>query len=314
MGVTHTAKQALRAAGFYRHRLHANPYRGVAVLAYHGVRANDLPASAMHFENLHVTAARLASHCACLRALGCALLSFDEWQRIARGDRPVPERAVLVTFDDGYRNVLTCGVPVLERYAIPAVVFVCTGPVERGVRFWFDAVASRSGEDEVERAKALDHRAWRELADRFEVAATAADPHAPLTIDELRRLAAHPLVTIGAHTASHPILARAPVAAQREEIAASRRTLERWIGSSVTAFAYPNGRPAVDFTSQTVSVVREAGFTHAFTTAAGFADPGVDPLEHPRFLMLDSVDASELAHRLAISWPRDESEVSCRAV
>jgi peptidoglycan/xylan/chitin deacetylase (PgdA/CDA1 family) len=313
MGVSQTAKQALQAFGFYRHRLHRDPYTGVAVLAYHGVRDDHWPGGTMSFENLHVAASRLAAHCECLRRLGCSFLSLADWEQIARGLRPLPPRAVLVTFDDGYRNVLTCGLPILERYSIPALVFVSSGPVARQVRFWFDAVASRDGEEAVERAKGLDYDAWRELAMGAEAAVAPGDPHAPLTIEELQRLAAHPLVTIGAHTESHPILARASIGAQRAEIVASRRALESWIGRPVSAFAYPNGRPGADFTAETVEAVSAAGFSHAFTTAPAFADPHAAPLEHPRFLMLDAIDASELAHRLAVSWPR-EVEAACRAV
>ena len=57
-----------------------------------------------------------------------------------------------------------------------------------------------------------------------------------------------------------------------------------------------------DYTSQTVSLVREAGFDLAFATSVAFAAPGCDPLQIPRFTMLDSVGDVELAHRLAHSW------------
>ena len=314
MTLRETTKQALQVFGFYRHRLQRSPYPGVAVLAYHGVRDDQLPPGSVCFEALHVTASRLASHCECLRALGCSPLSLEDWQEIARGARRLPPRAVLMTFDDGYRNVLTCGLPVLERYGIPAVVFVCTRPVEKQVRFWFDAVAARYGEDAVERAKGLDYAEWRELSDRSEMPAAADDPLAPLTVGELQRLAAHPLIAIGAHTASHPILSRSAAVAQRDEIDESRTALEGWIGRPPSAFAYPNGRPLVDFTPETTALVAASGFTHAFTTHAGFADPVATPFEHPRFLMLDSVDASELAHRLSMSWPREKAGVPCPAV
>jgi peptidoglycan/xylan/chitin deacetylase (PgdA/CDA1 family) len=132
-------------------------------------------------------------------------------------------------------------------------------------------------------------------------------------VSELQQLAAHPLITIGAHTASHPILARAPIAVQREEIVESRAELEGWLGKPVTAFAYPNGRPGADYTDDTVALVAAAGFASAFTTGGAFAERGGAPFEHPRFLMLDSVDGPELAHRLATSWPRQQG-AQCRAV
>jgi peptidoglycan/xylan/chitin deacetylase (PgdA/CDA1 family) len=56
------------------------------------------------------------------------------------GKREMPENAVAVTFDDGYRDIYTCAYPVLSRYGIPATVFVSTGFIETGRMFWWDAI------------------------------------------------------------------------------------------------------------------------------------------------------------------------------
>lgn len=295
-------KRALRSTGFYRRRLARAPYRGVAVLTYHGIRDDRWPAGAMQFGELHVTAARLSAHLETLRELDCNCLGWQDWCDIADGRRALPPRAVMVSFDDGYRSVLTQALPILERYQVPAVVFVCTGPVERQVRFWFDAVAS-DGEAAVEQAKLKPYAEWQDLVARRETPVSADDPHAPLSTRDVQALAEHPLVAIGGHTVNHPILARADVATQRDEIRGSRRSLEEWVRRPVTAFAYPNGQPGIDFTSETSTETEALGFAHAFTTASGFADPSTARYQHPRFFMLDSVDGSELAHRLAVTWP-----------
>jgi peptidoglycan/xylan/chitin deacetylase (PgdA/CDA1 family) len=294
-------KQTLGAAGFYRARLASQPYSGVAVLAYHGIR-DDRASRPTHFGELHVTAARLASHLEMMRSLDCTFIGWTEWCDIATGLRPLPPRAVMVTFDDGYRSVLTHALPMLQDFNVPAVVFVCTAPVERRVRFWFDALAEQ-GEDAVERAKSMGHAEWRDLIEAIEMPVLADDPHAPMSIDEVRHLASQRGITIGAHTMTHPILSRADVSEQRAELRGCRASLEAWVNQPVTAFAYPNGRSAIDFTPDTEREVDAAGFTHAFATDSGFADPSRSRLAHPRFLMLDTVEASELAHRLAVSWP-----------
>lgn len=297
-------KRALETAGLYRGLLAAHPYCGVAVLAYHGVRADALPPRAMRFEELHVRRSRLDAHCRILRDLHCTPIALRDWQAMAAGVRPVPPRAVMITFDDGYRTVLTEALPVLERYGIPATVFVCTMPIERGVRFWFDALAERDGEAAVGEAKSLDYDPWAQLAAQVETPARSGDPHAPLSIFELQQLAAHPLVTVGAHTETHPVLARASHDIQRAEIGRSRLILEAWLGRPVAAFAYPNGRPGVDFTAATAAAVQACGIEDAFAVDSAFADPSAARYAHPRFLMLDTVDATELAHRLAVAWPR----------
>lgn len=297
-------KQALGSVGAYRAWLASHSYPGVAVLAYHGVRPDSLPDGSLHLEELHVRASRLDAHCRMLRALGCSPLSFTDWCDIAAGRRPLPPRAVMLTFDDGYRSVLTEALPVLERHAMPATVFVCTGPVERQVRFWFDALAERRGHDAVAHAKTLAYDEWRDAVTRDEMRVAPDDPHAPLTITEVRQLSAHPLVAIGAHTETHPMLARAPERVQREEIQRSRASLEAWLGRPVTAFAYPNGRPGEDFTTVAARAVADAGFAHAFAIRAAFANPADGRYGHPRFMMLDAIDAAELAHRLAVTWAR----------
>jgi peptidoglycan/xylan/chitin deacetylase (PgdA/CDA1 family) len=303
MAVATTIKHLLQSVGYYRDRLRARSYDGVAVLAYHGVR-DDAQHGAMQFENLHVRTSTFDAHCRCLRELECTPLSLADWHAIARGDEPVPPRAVLLTFDDGYRSVLANALPVLERYEMAAAVFVCSRPVERQVRFWFDAVAKREGEEMVARAKELDYASWQQVVERFEMPVDSDDPHAPLTIAELQQLAAHPLVTVGAHSMSHPILSRAPIEVQREEIRGSRVALEGWIDRPVTAFAYPNGRPGLDFTVETEGVVAASGMRVAFSTGQQMAHPVVRSFNQPRFIMLDAITAVELAHRLAVSWPR----------
>ena len=94
------------------------------------------------------------------------------------------------------------------------------------------------------------------------------------------------------------------MAEQRAEIEDSRAAIARWTGRPVRAFAYPNGRPRVDYTATTSSLLDELGFDSAFTTRRAFATPDEPPLERSRFLMLAEVMAPELAHRLAYAWPR----------
>ncbi len=117
-------------------------------------------------------------------------------------------------------------------------------------------------------------------------------------------LSRQPGIEIGAHTARHPILSHASAAEQRAEIADSRTALERWTGSKVRAFAYPNGRPGVDYDATTTAILDELGFDFSFTTQSTFARSGEPRLERSRFLVLAELTAAELAHRLTYAWPR----------
>jgi hypothetical protein len=91
---------------------------------------------------------------------------------------------------------------------------------------------------------------------------------------------------------------------QREEILENRAALEAWTGRSVHAFAYPNGRPGVDYSADTVAILRDLGFDFGFTMRPAFATAGEPALERSRFMVVSEVMAPELAHRLAYAWPR----------
>jgi len=291
-------KQSLFAVGYYHQRLSAAAFPGVAVLCYHGVRDSDDP---IPFRDLHVTKATFEQHCD-LISNACDPISLSELLDARRNGTQLPPRSVVVTFDDGYRGVLEHALPILERYSIPAAVFVSASPVLERRHFWFDALCRRQGEAAVLRARGLPYHEWRALTDATSTALDETESHRPLTPAELQRLAASPLIEIGAHTMTHPTLALVPVEDQQREIAGCRTVLEHLLGRPVTAFAYPYGNAVEDYTSETVSLVRDARFDLALTTGASFARPESDPLQIPRFMMLDTVGDVELAHRLVHSW------------
>lgn len=276
-------------------------FPGLAVLSYHGVLPHDTPRDTVPFAPLHVGASTFRAHCAML-ASHCDCLSLDDALRVWDGTVPMPARGVVVTFDDGHRALLDHALPALDQYGVPAAVFVCTGPVTSGTAFWFDALARRDGEAAVEAAKALTYDAWQRLCPQ--VPTTSDDPVAPLDMAAVQRLAAHPRVTLGAHSVTHPILSRAPREVQAREIADSVRTVGAWTGRRAVAFAYPNGRPTRDFDETTMAEVAGAGCPVAFTTHEAFAGLQESPLARSRFVVLASVSAAELAHRLFVSWPR----------
>jgi peptidoglycan/xylan/chitin deacetylase (PgdA/CDA1 family) len=296
--VRHAVKRSLFAAGYYHHRLSTSTFPGVVVLCYHGIRASD---DSTRFSDLHVTKATFERHCR-LISDACNAISLADFRQARHSGRVLPPRSVIVTFDDGYRGVLDHGLPILERYGIPAAVFVSAAPVLNGQHFWFDALCGREGEAAVANARTLPYQKWRTLVGSIETTAIETESHRPLTPAELKRLAGNPLIEIGAHTMTHPTLALAPIEDQQGEIAGCRTALERLLEKPVTAFAYPYGNPFSDYTSETVSVVRQARFDLAFTTGAAFATLECDPLQIPRFMMLDTVGDVELAHRLVHSW------------
>jgi peptidoglycan/xylan/chitin deacetylase (PgdA/CDA1 family) len=304
---TSLGKALLSRTGHYARSLRHQTFPGVAVLCYHGLRSESWPAGAMVFENLHVPVGEFRAHCDFLQET-CHPIALTDWLAAMNGGPALPARPVLMTFDDGYRSVYTLGKPILEQHGMPAVIFVCTEPIEERVLLWYDGAARDLGEHAVEDMKAHPYQEWQAVHRKYARPVSDDDPHAALTINDLKMLAQLPGIHLGCHTGAHPILACASRTEQNEEIAGSKSKLESWVGAPIKVFAYPNGRPGQDYTDETVELVRHCGFEMAFTTRPGFATSKEPPLERSRFLMLSGVSVAELGHRLCYSWQKPQAQ------
>lgn len=222
------------------------------------------------------------------------VVSAEELLDALRRRRPLPARAVLITFDDAYRDVGDTAWPILRRYGLPATVFVPTAFPDRPDRqFWWDrlhrafnATTRRTLDWGPLGLLALDTPAARGIALRrvnsylkstsharamegvewlcVQLGEAAADRGSVLGWSELRELAREGM-TLGAHTRTHPALSRLPLAQMRTEILGSREDLRREIGYVPPIFAYPFG----DHDEAAVEAVRDAGFEAALTCLDG---------------------------------------------
>ncbi len=286
------------------HRLARSFFAGVgAILTFHRV----LPAHDDPFQphrGLEITPDFLD---AVLSALGRAdvdMVSMDEaWRRLTGASDG--RRFVAVTFDDGYRDTLEHAWPILKRHQVPATLYVASGFAEgTGVLWWevlakavadndslaveidgglrhFDC-ASPQAKDETYATlygwlRDEPHEAELEAATAAIAAKNGIDTAAQcrqlcMGWDELAGLAADPLITIGAHTVSHPFLAKCDAETARTEMAESRRMIEEKLGIRPEHFAYPVGAPDAagprDF-----ALASELGFKTGATTRAGVIFP-----------------------------------------
>ena len=273
---------------------------GFAILTFH--RINDEGDPFLPAMPTAVFAARM-EHI----ARHYVVLTVEELtERLQRGR--LPRRAVALAFDDGYRDNLTHAAPILARYGLPATIFVATGYIGTPELPWFDrlalAVKAATRPDlpltaerilplgsTPARLQALDEalRHLKRLPDeerrrQLEPLIAALRPGAPerpkrfmLTWDEVDALRGLGF-SIGAHTVSHPILSRVSPDQAWQEIHGSKLAIEKALGASPRAFAYPNGGP--DHYNETVTrLVGQAGFTCAVTTRRGLNTPSTPTLE-----------------------------------
>ncbi|QKW22574.1 polysaccharide deacetylase family protein [Kitasatospora sp. NA04385] len=234
----------------------ARAARRLAVLAYHGV--DDPAAFRAQMERLARTA----------RPVG-----VDEVARAAEHRRPLPDRSVLVTFDDGDRTVLTEALPVLARLGIPAAAYVITDLIGGDQPYWWAEAAhlvahggragALPGPDPaaaVRRLKALpDAQRQHALAELRATAARPAPRQRQLSRDDLHTLADAGLA-IGNHTASHPCLDRCEDADLDAQLVGAHDRLTQWMGSPPTSFAYPNG----NYDPRADRVLRTLGYRTGF--------------------------------------------------
>jgi peptidoglycan/xylan/chitin deacetylase (PgdA/CDA1 family) len=282
-------------------------WRGALVLNYH--RVGDASRSDLDRALWSASAEQLD------RQLGFIARNFEVIGPAQLADAAAARRGrrVLVTFDDGYRDLYTLAFPVLEAHGVRATLFLCSGFVDGIATAWWDEIAwmlRSSPQRELApgawsrdplplSAPGLEHSiervnlAYRELepapAERFlealaETTATARrtrDAADWITWDMARemRAAGH---EIGGHTVNHPLLARLPVARQRAEIAGSLDRIEAELGERPRWFSYPVGlRDA--FNADTRMCLREAGVELAFSNYGGYVRPAsLSPYDVPR--------------------------------
>lgn len=103
-----------------------------------------------------------------------------------------------------------------------------------------------------------------------------------INIDQVKEMAASGLVTFGAHTINHPVLANEDETGCRYEIGESIRQLELILGHPVKYFAYPNGRPGFDFGEREIGFLKQNNISLAFSTELDHISVNTNPLSIPR--------------------------------
>jgi peptidoglycan/xylan/chitin deacetylase (PgdA/CDA1 family) len=245
----------------------------------------------------------------------------------------LPQNAVAITVDDGYRDFLTFAHPVFQKYELVPTVFLVTDFLDGKAWQWWDTIrftlshtprpevsvdlnggssfkASLGNKDErelarrtlTERLKLLPNserlQICKFLPRLMEVDLPALPPEefAPLKWSEVRHLEALG-VEFGAHTKTHPILSRlSDLEELREEISGSKQRLDEELNSPSIHFCYPNGR-MIDLDEATLNVVKESGFRTAVTTERGMNFGHPDPFLLRR-LAVDPSDSRPYFHEL----------------
>jgi peptidoglycan/xylan/chitin deacetylase (PgdA/CDA1 family) len=219
-------------------------------------------------------------------------------------------RFVCFTFDQGYRDTIRHAYPLFQRRSLPLTVYIATDYASGWGELWWLALEEviaqareielcrqgglwrlhnvtayekrRSFEQIYEWLRSVDEARQRQviraLADTYEIDMSAICHALMLGWDELRALAADPLVTIGAHSKAHYAMSKLAPEKALSEMEGSADIIERELGARPIHFSFPYGDETAA-RARDFALAKEAGFKTAVTTRRGVLFPA-----HRRYL------------------------------
>ncbi len=224
----------------------------LAILGYHKIGA---PAPGGWETWFYVPEATFIEHLTCLQKHGWEVIDLATLLRGLGQPEELPERAAVLTFDDGYQSMLTATLPCLKRFGFPAILFVPTDYAGKTNSFDTDS------EPEEQICN------WDELL-------------------ELHRAG----VAIQSHGVTHRAFSKLNVGEQAQEAAGSKRVLEQHLHQPVSLFAYPYGDTGPDPDSAS-ACLRTAGYKAACLYGGGVCRwPMADSYRLPRLPMGPDTD------------------------
>jgi peptidoglycan/xylan/chitin deacetylase (PgdA/CDA1 family) len=215
------------------------------------------------------------------------ILLVEQLAQLIREGKDLPTKAVVITFDDGYRDNYVYGFPILRKYHVPATIFLSTGHIGTHNLFWWDKVSYLIHHTEMKQLGLGELGTYQLNSEREKSLATSSlvdrlkkipDEQKNLAIGQLARISGVDIpgelgkkfilswqeviemsrngVSFGSHTVNHPILTNLTSDQAKWEIVQSKKDIEEKIGKKVLSFSYPNG----NFNQEIVAFLEKSGY------------------------------------------------------
>lgn len=295
-GIGRTIERLVAATGLHRVAHRTLFRRSLTIVMYHAVVREPLPVEDWCF----VDAQAFEHQIQYLKKRFDVVHLSEGIERLASGTIRRP--TAVITFDDGYQNNCDVALPILERVAAPATVFLTTGLVGTDDTLWacrlnrafcrtackelmhggmrYDlstpherSVTSARIQNKLKslpQAQLIEelHDILRELGDDPHALIDPQSPYRMLDRDAIERMASSGLISFGAHAHTHAILSRLDPEECRREIERSVETVSNWMDRPCRLFAYPNGKQE-DYNATAIETLKSCGIETAVTTIEG---------------------------------------------
>jgi len=251
-------------------------------------------------KDLAITPEKLEEFILFFKQKGYVFISLDELADYLDGKIKFQQKFICLTFDDGYKDNLIVGLPILKKHKVPATIYVTNClPNGTAIMWWYlfenhvksynelilnssKGRTSFQWDDEQEAfsqfgkvSEAIKEIPGNELpavlSQSFGLSVSEIEQQCTsisLTWDEIKELSNDPLITIGSHTMNHISVKQQIEELVVEEMKASKSELEKYIGKEVVHFAYPFGGE-LDVSKRDLEIAAKVGFRTSTLNQAG---------------------------------------------
>jgi peptidoglycan/xylan/chitin deacetylase (PgdA/CDA1 family) len=217
----------------------------VAVLGYHDF-SETAPETAMR-----ISTAKFRKQMETIRELGLAVISMEDFTAWKTGEKTIPEKSVVLTFDDGWKSVYTDAFPILKEFGYPYTLYLYKNYVDGG-------------------GKALTTSMIREMIDAGASLGSHSVSHPfPIAVKNARKKGPHEFD-----------------AYLRKEMGESKRFLESKFKAKINSYAFPGGF----YTEEMLDLADEFGYDLMFTVQPGKVKRSLPNVTLPRYIILGNHD------------------------
>lgn len=248
------------------------------------------------------------------------VLTVEQFSRYYDNSEKIPINSILLTFDDGYADNFEVALPILEKYSVQALFYICTGNINSDREFWWDEIERHillndkfpkyfelkvngkifsCSNDINERVNVyqllLPELRSMNVDQRSKAILILANltgnclprqTHRSMNWQELKAMNKSGSAIIGAHTVHHPSLAELSIEEQESEILYSRQELREKLEVEIQYFSYPFGTKQ-DYSKSTIEICKKAGFKLVASNFPYIANRKSNRYAFPRFLIRD---------------------------